>query len=349
MSEKRRLRSSEIRPSIAEPPSIADHGGQIQAATAAFGLPADGWLDLSTGINPLSYPVPALALTLWTRLPDSDLFAAARRAALAYYGAPPDAGIVEAAGSQALIQALPRLLPRGRVAIVGFTYGEHERCWRAGGHGVTEINAIEDAIGATIVVVTNPNNPDGRLLAPRQLLALADRLAAQEGLLVVDEAFADTLPDASLAPFAGRPGLCILRSFGKFFGLAGLRLGYALAEPSLARQLEAHLGPWRVSGPALEIGRRAMADAAWSEAMRTRLASSAARLDRILVAAGLGIVGGTTLYRLAESADAEALHAALARRGILVRPFARRPRWLRFGLPADEAGWERLARGLEGT
>ncbi|HXU58576.1 MAG TPA: aminotransferase class I/II-fold pyridoxal phosphate-dependent enzyme, partial [Verrucomicrobiae bacterium] len=170
---------------LAEVPAIADHGGQIQAATAAFGQPAEGWLDLSTGINPLPYPVPALAPELWTRLPDSELFQAARQAALAYYGAMADAGIVEAAGSQALIQALPRLVPRGRVAVVGFTYAEHERCWRAAGHRVMETNGLDDTAGATVVIVTNPNNPDGRLYAPLQLGGLADRLAADGGLLVV--------------------------------------------------------------------------------------------------------------------------------------------------------------------
>ena len=331
---------------LPEVPAITDHGGQIQAATAAFGEPQEGWLDLSTGINPLAYPVPALAPELWTRLPDSELFQAARRAALAYYGAPADAGIVEAAGSQALIQALPRLVPRGRVAVAGFTYAEHERCWRAAGHRVMETNGLDDTAGATVVVVTNPNNPDGRLYGPLQLGALADRLAADGGLLVVDEAFADVTPDHSLAAQAGHPGLVILRSFGKFFGLAGLRLGYALGAPSLAQTLAAHLGPWRVSGPALAIGRQAMEDAAWIAATRETLATAAGRLDRLLSEAGLTIIGGTALYRLAESTQAEALHAALARRGILLRRFARRPRWLRFGLPPDEGGWQRLARGL---
>ena len=330
----------------AEVPAIADHGGQIQAATAEFGQPAEGWLDLSTGINPFPYPLPPLAPELWTRLPDSELFQGARQAALAYFGAPADAGVVEAAGSQALIQALPRLVPRGRVAVAGFTYAEHERCWRAAGHRVMEINALDDTAGATVVVVANPNNPDGRLYAPLQLGSLADRLAADGGLLVVDEAFADVTPDHSLASQAGHPGLVILRSFGKFFGLAGLRLGYALSAPGLAASLEAHLGPWRVSGPALAIGRRAMEDGAWIGAMRQTLAMAAGRLDRLLSESGLTIIGGTALYRLAESAQAEALHAALARRGILLRRFSRRPRWLRFGLPPDEAAWQRLERGL---
>ena len=330
----------------AELPAISDHGGQLQAATAAFGVPAEGWLDLSTGINPISYPLPSLAPELWARLPDSALFQAARRAALAYYGAPATAGIVEGPGSQALIQCLPRLVRPARVAVVGLTYAEHERCWRAAGHRVVEVAGIEEVTGASVVVLANPNNPDGRTFAPPQLAALAARLGAGGGLLVVDEAFADVMPESSLAALAGRPGLCLLRSFGKFFGLAGLRLGYALAEPGLAGALEAHLGPWRVSGPALEIGRQAMEDGAWAETTRAKLTTAAARLDRMLAGAGLTIIGGTALFRLADCADAEALHGALARLGILTRRFPRRPRWLRFGLPGDEAAWQRLKKAL---
>jgi cobalamin biosynthesis protein CobC len=350
MSQKHDLRR--MHPS--ELPAITDHGGQLQAATAAFGTPAEGWLDLSTGINPVPYSVPDLAPALWARLPDADLFQAARRAALAYYGAPAHegpngVGIVEAPGSQALIQALPRLVRPTRVAVVGFTYAEHERCWRAAGHRVVEVDGIEDVTGASVVVLANPNNPDGRLFAAPQLMSLVERLAAADGLLVVDEAFADVMPESSVAAFAGRPGLCILRSFGKFFGLAGLRLGYALAPRELAAALEGHLGPWRVSGPALEIGRQAMTDAVWIEATRAKLTAAAARLDRLLAGAGLAIIGGTALYRLADCPDAEALHAALARQGILVRRFPRRPRWLRFGLPADDAAALRLRRALAGS
>ena len=329
-----------------EVPTIRDHGGQLQAAAAMFGAPAEGWLDLSTGINPRPYPVPTLAPALWARLPDADLFQAARQAARACFGAPPGAGIAEAAGSQVLIQALPLLVARSSVAVVGFTYAEHARCWRAAGHEVAEIGGLDEIGGHRVVVLAHPNNPDGRLYAPERLAALAKRMAAAGGLLVVDEAFADVVPGCSLAAHAGGPGLCLLRSFGKFFGLAGLRLGYLVAEPALAAAMEAHLGPWRVSGPALEIGRRAMGDEAWIAAARRTLAEAAARLDQLLQDAGLRILGGTDLFRLAECADAEALHAALARRGILTRRFAARPRWLRVGLPADETAEQRLANGL---
>lgn len=326
--------------------ALGEHGGGLQAATAAFGAPAEGWLDLSTGINPNAYRVPDLPPEVWARLPDDDLFKASRAAALGYFGAPSTAGIVEAPGSQALIQLLPRLFRPGLVAVVGFTYGEHAHCWRAAGHEIVAAEGLEDTGAARIVVLANPNNPDGRRFEPRALLGLADSLASQEGLLVVDEAFADCEPALSLAPEAGRPGLCLLRSFGKFFGLAGLRLGHALAEPKLAAALESRLGPWRVGGPALEIGRRAMRDRAWIAATRVALARDAGRLYRLLASVRLSVLGGTHLFRLVELEDAGALHEALGRRGILTRRFAARPRWLRFGLPGPESAWRRLETAL---
>jgi cobalamin biosynthetic protein CobC len=148
--------------------------------------------------------------------------------------------------------------------VIGPTYGELSRCWRDAGRPVTVIAGI-DAVppDGRIVVLANPNNPDGRVIAPDRLLALAETLARRGGMLIVDEAFADCDPSASVSPAAGAPGLLVLRSFGKFFGLAGVRLGFALAQPGLAEDFRSALGPWPVSGPALAIGERALADDAW--------------------------------------------------------------------------------------
>jgi cobalamin biosynthetic protein CobC len=235
---------------------------------------------------------------------------------------------------------------RGHVAILGFTYAEHARCWRLAGHRVTVEETLEAAAGADCVIVTNPNNPDGRRVEPERLMALAGRLAARGGLLVADEAFADVTPGLSVAGEAGRPGLCVLRSFGKFFGLAGLRLGFALGGGDLVRRLEDHLGPWAVAGPALEIGSRAMEDGDWIAATRVRLADSARELDALLDSHELAVVGGTDLFRLARVPDAGRLFEHLGRRGILARSFEARPDWLRFGLPPDDAAWERLRAAL---
>lgn len=317
------------------------HGGDIAAARAAFPGAPEPWLDLSTGINPLPYPVPALPTAAWTALPDAGVSRALEAAAARTYGAAPD-GVVAAPGTGALIGWLPHLHAARRVAVLGFTYGDHARAWRAAGAAVETVEDVASLAGFDAAVVVNPNNPDGRLVAPADLAAVAGRV----GLLVVDEAFADVVPRPwSLAP-APPADAVVLRSFGKAYGLAGLRLGFAVAQAGWAAKLRSALGPWAVSGPALAVGRQALDDDSWAEDARARLARDAGRLDALLGRHGATIVGGTSLFRLADVGEAAVWFAALARAGILVRPFEDRPRWLRFGLPADEAGWLRLERAL---
>lgn len=230
---------------------------------------------------------------------------------------------------------------------MGPTYGEHAKAWGAAGHRVREAAGLKEAEGAQVVVVVNPNNPDGRLLPPEALLDAARGRAARGGLLVVDEAFGEECPEHSAAPHLC-PGMVVLKSFGKFFGLAGLRLGFALAGEDLAGRIAARLGPWAASGPALAVARLALADEAWSTATRERLAAAASRLDAVLTAGGLEVLGGTGLFRLARHDAAAEVYDRLGGAGILVRAFAYRPDALRFGLPADEAEETRLARALSG-
>ena len=283
---------------------------------------------------------------MWQRLPLDGELACLLSAARAYYQAPPACPVVAAPGTQAIIQWLPRLRKPGSVAVVGPTYAEHAHCWRRAGHTVRDIDKLDDATGADVIVVVNPNNPDGWQLHPATLTACADRLAKRGGLLVVDEAFGDVAMDKSMLPTAPHQAIVVLRSLGKFFGLAGLRLGFAFGEAMLIEKLSDALGPWAVSGPALEIGRRALADTAWQSAARARLADEAARLDAVLTDHGLNVVGGTDLFRLAEHTEADNLAERLARQGILVRTFERRPDWIRFGLPGAEVGWVRLKDAL---
>ncbi|WP_237477591.1 threonine-phosphate decarboxylase CobD [Lichenibacterium dinghuense] len=319
------------------------HGGDLGAARAAFPAAPEPWVDLSTGINPLPYPIPPLDPAAWTALPDAGAARALEAAAGRAYGADP-AGVAAAPGTEAVIQWLPRLCAARRVGVLGFTYGDHARAWAAAGAAVETVDTLDALAGFDAAVVVNPNNPDGRLVAPADLAALAGRV----GLLVVDEAFADVVEPAwSLAP-APPPNAVVLRSFGKFFGLAGLRLGFAVAAPARAAALRAALGPWAVSGPALAVGRAALADDAWAGAARARLARDAARLDALLLAAGARMAGGTALFRLAEVEDGARWFDRLARAGILTRPFAEHPRRLRFGLPGDEAAWLRLEAALDG-
>jgi cobalamin biosynthetic protein CobC len=291
--------------------------------------------------------LPALAEECWRRLPGRAAQDALCRAAARRWRLPAHAGVVAGTGSQALIQALPRITPPTDVAVLGPTYGEHARAWTAAGHRVRQVADLGSAGDAAVVVAVNPNNPDGRAIEVGPLLEATGRLAARGGLLVVDEAFCDERPDLWLTPFV-RPGLVVLRSFGKFFGLAGLRLGFAAASPDLAGRLEAHLGPWAVSGPALAVGAAALADDAWCEATALRLRDAAGRLDTILADGGMEVVGGTGLFRLARHDRAGDVYERLGRAGILVRAFAHRADVLRFGLPAGSVDEERLREALKG-
>ncbi|CAA2102530.1 Threonine-phosphate decarboxylase [Methylobacterium bullatum] len=322
------------------------HGGDLDAAQALFPHAELPWIDLSTGINPVPYPCPPLEASAFRRLPSrADLNALCAAAAHAYGVADP-ARVAAAPGTQILIETLPRLRPHSRVAVIGPTYAEHEAAWLRGGHAVTVVPDPAQAEGADVVVVVNPNNPDGRTWEAGRLFNLAGRIAERGGWLVVDEAFIDLEAVESLAPRAG-PGLVVLRSFGKTYGLAGIRLGFALAEPALALRIGAALGPWAVPGPALAIGRAALSDGAWLREAAIDRHADALRLDRLLAFRGGRIVGGTCLFRTAAFDDAPSLFRRLGEAGIYVRRFEANPHWLRFGLPADKGEWCRLSRALK--
>jgi cobalamin biosynthetic protein CobC len=323
------------------------HGGDLTEAIARHGGEHADWLDLSTGINPwpwtLSHDIPSSA---WTRLPsqanEQGLLAAARAA----YAVPENAAIVSAAGTQALIQWIPYLTAAGAVAIVTPTYGEHSAAWRSQGR---EIIAVDDLSAlperAVHAVVVNPNNPDGRVADRGALRRAAEILDRRGGWLVVDEAFADVHPGVSVVGMSADLPIVVLRSFGKFYGLAGLRLGFAMGRRDIVERISAAMGPWPVSGPALDLGARALRDRSWADAMRSQLTRQSEKLDEVLSAAGLRLIGGTALFRLATHPDAPRLHGELARQHIWCRSFDWAPEWLRFGLASDE-GLDRLAKAL---
>lgn len=324
------------------------HGGNLAAARLLFPGAPEPWLDLSTGINPVPYPLPALDLADWARLPEPGAVRRLEQVAAARYGAPADAQVVAAPGTQALIQLLPRLHGAGTVGILGFTYGEYDRVWRQAGVAPRRVDTVEALQACDIAVLVNPNNPDGRLVPPDRLAALARHQAGKGGLLVVDEAFMDVLPaGGSLVPCLPAKAALVLRSFGKTYGLAGVRLGFAVTNAALAARLRALLGPWALSGPAIRIGSLALADGAWLSRTVEWLAAEATTLDSILQRHGLDLVGGTPLFRLVAHPQAAALFRHLGSQGVLLRQFSAHPEWLRCGLPADIAAEDRLAMALK--
>jgi len=325
------------------------HGGDLDTARKLFPGALEPFLDLSTGINPNPYPIPPLAPQVFAHLPERAGLARLRACAAAAYGAPAESNVVPAAGTQSLMTLLASLVAPGSAMIAGPTYAEHARIAALAGHDVSTVPAL-DALGAAdLAIVVNPNNPDGRIYRRDDLLAVADRQRAHGGLLIVDEAFMDIgSREESLAGYVERGNVVVLRSFGKFFGLAGLRLSFALASTGIAARLGASLGPWPVSGAALVIGEIALSDTAWAETTRRALAEAARRLDAMLKEAGLERIGGSSLFSLVRSPDAQRVFERLGRAGLFVRRFAEEPQWLRFGLPGAEEDWRRLDAALGG-
>jgi cobalamin biosynthesis protein CobC len=324
------------------------HGGDLGEAAALLGEDAGaeaGWIDLSTGINPVPYPLPPLEPKLWARLPQSGAQETLIATAARYYGVPQGAALVAAPGSEALIHVLPDLLPAGRTAIVGPTYSEHARSWGRGS-AVSTVDSADAAVRADVVVVVNPNNPDGLVVPLENISDIASIVSKHGGWLVIDEAFADVVPGASAVGLAADRNVVVLRSFGKFFGLAGLRLGFAVAPPDLSAKLRHRLGPWPISGPAIAIGTKALADREWQAASLDRLSRDARALDAVLRPAGFEIVGGTPLFQLAAHDRAEEMFFRLLKAGVYVRRFNENRRWLRFGVPEGPQALKRLEAAL---
>jgi cobalamin biosynthetic protein CobC len=312
------------------------HGGGLEAAKRHFG--EGDWMDLSTGINPHPWPGAAAVPIDWRRLPEPEALADLEAAAAAHFNCDPR-HVCAVPGTEVALRLIGQQIG-GPAHYRAATYRTHAEMIA----GSVPAELTEDTRGT--LILANPNNPDGALLRPEALLALLASRKDGEWLLL-DEAFVDTHPDASLAAEIddGRR-LVIFRSFGKFFGLAGVRLGFVLGPPAILQPIRTLLGAWPVSAAALAIGARAYRDAAWIAQTRTRLRAKAAALDACLAAAGYRAAGASPLFRLIDTPDAAALFAYLARQHILTRPFAEHPGWLRVGLPPSAVALERLSQAL---
>ncbi|MFK7754296.1 MAG: threonine-phosphate decarboxylase [Sedimentitalea sp.] len=307
-----------------------DHGGGLDAAIATYGGKRDDWIDLSTGINPVAYPVGSFSPQDWTALPDLNAQTLLNNAARGFWQVPEQAAVLAAPGASTLIAKIPALAPRARVHITQPTYNEHAAAFHAAQW------QIVDAPPSEARVLVHPNNPDGRLWSKTDTGA---------PLTIIDESFCDVAPEASLIKQSAQSGHIVLKSFGKFWGLAGLRLGFAIGDSDLIAQLSAHLGPWPVSGPALRVGATALCDQAWADTTRARLRVDSNRMDEMLIKNGARLVGGTTLFRLYHVQNSAQWQHRLAQSHIWSRIFPYDPHLLRLGLPPD-TGWDRLSAAL---
>ncbi|ACT47177.1 threonine-phosphate decarboxylase CobD [Methylotenera mobilis] len=322
---------------------MLEHGGNLSAAVAQYKIPLEQWLDLSTGINPCHYPIPEIPVHLWHNLPnDEDGLATI---AAQYYGCK---ALLPTSGSQAALQTLPKLRPVCKVAMLNPMYQEHAHAWQHHGHQVLRFNNFNDVDvinSADVVLICNPNNPTGKQFAPQDLLHLHATLAKRGGWLIVDEAFMDATPEHSIAQHTHLEGLFVLRSLGKFFGLAGTRVGFLLAAQAQLHQIQEELGPWTIAGPSRYIAMLALQDSTWQHNTRLSLVNSSSRLSTLLNQYGLSPTAGTALFQYIATTEAMRLQDKLAKQGIWVRRFNEQPA-LRFGLP-DEHQWQQLEQALQ--
>lgn len=313
-----------------KPPQKRDHGGNIDDACAKFGGTRSDWIDLSTGINPVPYPVPTVTSDAWSNLPDASATQALITAARAFWDISTDWDVLPTAGASAIISALPKTISGTRVAIPQPTYNEHQAAFET--HGWTVSETAPD-----VQVLVHPNNPTG------QVWSMSDRLAP---LSIIDESFADVDPNLSFVPHSSPKNTIILKSFGKFWGLAGVRLGFAIGSPELIQRLRAHIGPWNASGPAIEIGTAALQDITWAQQTRKRLDQDAARLDDLVLSLlPAKFAGGCSLFRLYSVENAQATQELLAQHQIWSRVFPYSKNYIRLGLPHPNQ-WSRLESAL---
>jgi cobalamin biosynthetic protein CobC len=331
---------------------FAHHGGRLCVARSLFPDVPQPWIDLSTGINPNSYPAPRASARARSRLPEPTELARLEAVAAEAFGVEDPTRVVATGGTENALRLLPHVMRISTAVVAGPTYGSHADAWNRAG---ADVQVVADealsahAQSAGAITLVNPNNPNGRIVSRGQLRSLHDALSARDGVLIVDEAFADLKPQHSAADLAGSDTasrMVVLRSFGKFYGLAGVRLGFVIAGPAIATPLRQLLGDWPVSADALAAGLAAYADQEWAQRTRDRLSRAARQLDKLIIESGMSIIGGTSLYRLARAPDARARFTQLISQGVLVRPFDYDTTLLRFGLPGGRDDWQRLAAAL---
>lgn len=322
---------------------MLEHGGNIKFAALRYGIPIEFWLDLSTGINPTPYPVPTIPSNAWQCLPeDKDSLI---EAACDYYGCQ---YLLPTAGSQAALQILPRLRAPCRVAMPKVMYLEHVYAWQNNGHTVyffEDSPSNEQLEQVDVVLVCNPNNPTGKRFSKSQLLLWHQQLTSRGAWLIIDEAFMDTNPNDSIASETHLEGLFVLRSLGKFFGLAGARVGFLLANKSILASVQEMLGPWSIAGPSRFIACQALDNHTWQLETRKELASNSKQLKKLLQQYGLAPQGGTDLFQFVASTKAVGIHEALAQQGVWVRLF-KEASAIRFGLPSKGC-WDKLEQALK--
>lgn len=320
------------------------HGGRLSEAQRRYPQAPRPWLDLSTGINPEPWPGISRRVFDWHRLPDEAALHTLEAVAAARFGAR-GPQVLALPGTEFGLRGLAALGLPAPFRHVWPGYRTHAEALPGSAPIPFESLLAQARLGGTIVLA-NPSNPDGRLVQPAELVVLTKALVKARGWLVVDEAFVDAHAGSSIIPLLdGTEPVIVTRSFGKFFGLAGVRLGFAVGPAAIIARWRNIVGSWPLSAAAIAIGAAAYADADWIATTRNALFERAAALDSVLRHHGLEPIGACPQFRLVEC-NARELFEHLARAGILTRPFDYNPRWLRLGVPESASELVRLDRAL---
>lgn len=322
---------------------MLNHGGRLNRAVKKFNIPIENWIDLSTGINPNHWPIPNIPDKCFTRLPEDDdgLVEAARK----YYQAD---NLLPVAGSQSVIQLLPLLREKSKVAVPDIGYAEHAHQWQTAGHEIIfyKTSNLDNIVNdVDVLIIINPNNPTGEIVTQKQLLAWHKILQSKQGWLIVDEAFADAEEIPSIVNMSHQSGLIVLRSIGKFFGMAGVRSGFVFAEKNLLKEINEKLGPWVLTGVSRYVTTMALLDNEWILNSKQALNQTSDSMHDLILGCSGVTPSGTKLFKTIVHVQAEEIFELFAMQGVLVRLLDNK-KGIRFGMPGD-GDWEKVQQVFE--
>ena len=307
---------------------IREHGGDIDNAIKKYGGNKDDWIDLSTGINPNHYPYKLINIRELQNLPYKNDIDNLNKLAKKYFQT--TACVRAVSGAQGGINILPFLLPNKTVSILSPTYNEYQNVFSNSLKKIINVKNLSELKKSQIAIICNPNNPDGKLYSNDNLLKISKSVE----YLIIDESFIDQYPRKSLShKLDDQTNILILRSFGKFFGLAGIRLGFLISNKEIDKKIQFLIGNWPISNVAINVASKALIDHVWIMNTISFLKEGSYFLDCLASEINWKVVGGTNLYRLYETPNAHDAQNKLANFKIWSRRFSYSKKWIRLGIP----------------
>jgi len=315
------------------------HGGDIDLAIKKYGGKREDWVDLSTGINGTSYPWQESINVELRNLPSNKILMNLEKAAARAYKIAESADTAAVSGAQQIINLLPICLKScNSVTILGPTYSEYEKAFKSSGIKTQTVSEVSKLSSSDIAIIVNPNNPTGKVIADEMLEDLSKKVR----ILIIDESFKMFSTRRTL----NFSNIIQINSLGKFFGLAGIRLGFVSGPSDFIKAVKEMLGPWPVSSLAAEIGIVALNDRVWISEMEKLLVTESNALHEACNSRNWELVGRTSLFHTYATSSCLEVEKQFAAHGIWVRTFDYSETWVRLGIPTSENQWERVKQAL---